>query len=79
MGDPAMYPEVRSARNIYALQRLPRDFTDDVMARKQWVDNNLVDRLPRRDGLDDSPLVLPHVERTTEDFKIRVTVANLSE
>eukprot|EP00962_Isochrysis_galbana_P005957 scaffold1610_cov175-Isochrysis_galbana.AAC.1 len=41
MGDPAMYPEIRSARNIYALQRLPRDFTDDVMARKQWVDNNL--------------------------------------
>eukprot|EP00962_Isochrysis_galbana_P024767 scaffold7607_cov104-Isochrysis_galbana.AAC.1 len=41
MGDPAMYPEIRSARNIYALQRLPRDFTDDVQARKQWVDNNL--------------------------------------
>eukprot|EP00962_Isochrysis_galbana_P003672 scaffold1044_cov120-Isochrysis_galbana.AAC.13 len=38
-----------------------------------------VDRLPHRDGLDDTPLVLPHVERTTEDFKIRVTVANLSE
>jgi len=38
-----------------------------------------VDRLPQRDGLDDTPLVLPHVERTTEDFKIRVTVANLSE
>eukprot|EP00962_Isochrysis_galbana_P056958 scaffold29127_cov128-Isochrysis_galbana.AAC.3 len=41
MGDPAMYPEIRTARNIYALQRLPRDFTDDVQARKQWVDNNL--------------------------------------
>eukprot|EP00962_Isochrysis_galbana_P001417 scaffold356_cov135-Isochrysis_galbana.AAC.8 len=41
MGDPAMYPEIRSARNIYALQRLPRDFTADVQARKQWVDNNL--------------------------------------
>eukprot|EP00962_Isochrysis_galbana_P046552 scaffold18765_cov131-Isochrysis_galbana.AAC.1 len=34
-----------------------------------------VDRLPHRDGLDDTPLVLPHVERTTEDFKIRVTSA----
>jgi len=41
MGDPAMYPEIRAARNIYALQRLPSDFTGDVMARKQWVDNNL--------------------------------------
>eukprot|EP00962_Isochrysis_galbana_P019516 scaffold5684_cov127-Isochrysis_galbana.AAC.1 len=41
MGDPAMYPEIRSARNVYALQRLPRDFTADVQARKQWVDNNL--------------------------------------
>jgi len=35
MGDPAMYPEIRTARNIYALQRLPRDFTADVQARKQ--------------------------------------------
>eukprot|EP00962_Isochrysis_galbana_P052684 scaffold24170_cov102-Isochrysis_galbana.AAC.1 len=41
MGDPAMYPEIRTARSIYALQRLPRDFTADVDARKQWVDNNL--------------------------------------
>eukprot|EP00962_Isochrysis_galbana_P013252 scaffold3768_cov184-Isochrysis_galbana.AAC.2 len=41
MGDPAMYPEIRAARSVYALQRLPRDFTADVQARKQWVDNNL--------------------------------------
>jgi len=41
MGDPAMYPEIRTARSIYVLQRLPRDFTADVDARKQWVDNNL--------------------------------------
>jgi len=41
MGDPAMYPEIRTARNVYALQRLPRDFTDDAEARKLWVDNNL--------------------------------------
>jgi len=38
-----------------------------------------VDRLPHRDGFDDTPLVLPHVERANEDFKIRVTIANLSE
>eukprot|EP00962_Isochrysis_galbana_P012858 scaffold3649_cov108-Isochrysis_galbana.AAC.4 len=37
MGDPAMYPEIRAARNIYALQRLPSDFSADVQARKQWV------------------------------------------
>ena len=41
MGDPAMYPEIRAARNVYALQRLPSDFTADPQARKQWVDNNL--------------------------------------
>eukprot|EP00962_Isochrysis_galbana_P040986 scaffold14932_cov133-Isochrysis_galbana.AAC.5 len=41
MGDPAMYPEIRAARNVYALQRLPSDFSGDVQARKQWVDNNL--------------------------------------
>eukprot|EP00962_Isochrysis_galbana_P019211 scaffold5591_cov122-Isochrysis_galbana.AAC.1 len=41
MGDPARYPEIRTARFIYAMQRLPRDFTADVQARQQWVDNNL--------------------------------------
>eukprot|EP00962_Isochrysis_galbana_P051063 scaffold22411_cov110-Isochrysis_galbana.AAC.4 len=41
MGDPAMYPEIRTARFIYAMQRLPSDFTADVQARQQWVDNNL--------------------------------------
>eukprot|EP00962_Isochrysis_galbana_P006931 scaffold1876_cov132-Isochrysis_galbana.AAC.2 len=38
MGDPAMYPEIRAARNIYALQRLPSDFTADVFPRN---DNNV--------------------------------------
>eukprot|EP00962_Isochrysis_galbana_P019775 scaffold5766_cov110-Isochrysis_galbana.AAC.2 len=41
MGDPAMYPEIRTARFIYAMQRLPRDFTADVQARQMWIDNNL--------------------------------------
>eukprot|EP00962_Isochrysis_galbana_P056105 scaffold27956_cov129-Isochrysis_galbana.AAC.1 len=41
MGDPALYPEIRTARFIYAMQRLPRDFTADVQARQQRVDNNL--------------------------------------
>eukprot|EP00962_Isochrysis_galbana_P033327 scaffold11144_cov111-Isochrysis_galbana.AAC.7 len=41
MGDPSLYPEIRTARFIYAMQRLPRDFTADVQARQQWVDNNL--------------------------------------
>jgi len=41
MGDPAMYPDIRAARNVYALQRLPSDFSADPQARKQWVDNNL--------------------------------------
>eukprot|EP00962_Isochrysis_galbana_P033710 scaffold11336_cov133-Isochrysis_galbana.AAC.3 len=41
MGDPALYPEIRTARFVYAMQRLPRDFTDDVQARQLWVDNNL--------------------------------------
>eukprot|EP00962_Isochrysis_galbana_P032603 scaffold10724_cov150-Isochrysis_galbana.AAC.1 len=41
MGDPALYPEIRTARFIYAMQRLPCDFTADVQARQLWVDNNL--------------------------------------
>eukprot|EP00962_Isochrysis_galbana_P051970 scaffold23366_cov112-Isochrysis_galbana.AAC.13 len=41
-------------------------------------DGRRVERAPVP-GISRTPLVLPHVERTTEDFKIRVTVANLSE
>jgi hypothetical protein len=38
-----------------------------------------VDRLPNREGVDDSPIVIPAVEVTNEAFKIRVTVVNISE
>jgi len=42
MGDPALYPEVRTARFlIYAMQWLPPDFRADYQARQQWIDNNL--------------------------------------
>eukprot|EP00962_Isochrysis_galbana_P021420 scaffold6320_cov126-Isochrysis_galbana.AAC.3 len=39
MGDPALYPEVRTARFLYAMQWLPRDFTADYQARQLWIDN----------------------------------------
>jgi hypothetical protein len=38
-----------------------------------------VDRLPNRDGLVDTPLVVPAVATLTDDFKIRITIVNLSE
>jgi hypothetical protein len=39
-----------------------------------------VDRLPNRDGgLVDTPLVVPTVATLTDDFKIRITIVNLSE
>jgi hypothetical protein len=38
-----------------------------------------VDRLPQRDGIDDPPLVIPRVEVANEEFKVRVTVINISE
>jgi hypothetical protein len=38
-----------------------------------------VDRLPNRDGLVDTPLVVPSVATLTDDFKIRITIVNLSE
>eukprot|EP00962_Isochrysis_galbana_P048977 scaffold20598_cov145-Isochrysis_galbana.AAC.1 len=41
MGDPALYPEVRTARFLYAMQWLPPDFRADYQARQQWIDNNL--------------------------------------
>eukprot|EP00962_Isochrysis_galbana_P033245 scaffold11094_cov135-Isochrysis_galbana.AAC.5 len=41
MGDPALYPEIRTARFLYAMQWLPRDFIADYQARQQWIDNNL--------------------------------------
>jgi len=43
MGDPALYPEVRTARllYLYAMQWLPPDLRADYQARQQWIDNNL--------------------------------------
>eukprot|EP00962_Isochrysis_galbana_P041776 scaffold15406_cov119-Isochrysis_galbana.AAC.11 len=41
MGDPALYPEVRTARFLYAMQWLPPDCRADYQARQQWIDNNL--------------------------------------
>jgi hypothetical protein len=38
-----------------------------------------VDRLPPRDAFEDVPLIIPRVESATADFKVRVTVDNLSE
>jgi hypothetical protein len=38
-----------------------------------------VDCLPNRDGLVDTPLVVPAVAALTDDFKIRITIVNLSE
>jgi hypothetical protein len=38
-----------------------------------------VDRLPNRDGLVDKPPVVPAVATLTDDFKIRITIVNLSE
>eukprot|EP00962_Isochrysis_galbana_P001834 scaffold473_cov104-Isochrysis_galbana.AAC.6 len=29
MGDPSRYPDIRTARLVYALKWLPRDFRDD--------------------------------------------------
>jgi hypothetical protein len=38
-----------------------------------------VDRLPKRDGVDDSPIVIPAVEVANEELKVRVTMVNISE
>jgi hypothetical protein len=38
-----------------------------------------VDCLPSRDGLVDTPLVIQSVATLTDDFKIRITIVNLSE
>eukprot|EP00962_Isochrysis_galbana_P036144 scaffold12452_cov113-Isochrysis_galbana.AAC.6 len=35
MGDPALYPEVRTARFLYAMQWLPPDFRADYQAAKR--------------------------------------------
>eukprot|EP00962_Isochrysis_galbana_P000276 scaffold80_cov106-Isochrysis_galbana.AAC.2 len=47
MGDPALYPEIRTARFLYAMQWLPPDLRADYQARQQWIDNNM-SYLPRR-------------------------------
>eukprot|EP00962_Isochrysis_galbana_P028116 scaffold8864_cov122-Isochrysis_galbana.AAC.4 len=36
MSDPSRYPDIRTARLVYALQWLPRDFRDDKWLRQQW-------------------------------------------
>eukprot|EP00962_Isochrysis_galbana_P061697 scaffold42526_cov298-Isochrysis_galbana.AAC.1 len=41
MGDPAQYPEIRTARFLYAMQWLPPDLRADYGARQQWIDNNM--------------------------------------
>eukprot|EP00962_Isochrysis_galbana_P038991 scaffold13937_cov108-Isochrysis_galbana.AAC.6 len=41
MGDPALYPEIRTARFLYAMQWLPPDLRADYQARQQWIDNNM--------------------------------------
>jgi len=41
MGDPALYPDIRHARHIYALQWLPRALRDDVPLMRLWIDNNM--------------------------------------
>eukprot|EP00962_Isochrysis_galbana_P026377 scaffold8181_cov116-Isochrysis_galbana.AAC.1 len=47
MGDPALYPKIRTARHMYALQWLPREVRDDRPLLQQqlvnnngWIDNN---------------------------------------
>eukprot|EP00962_Isochrysis_galbana_P026611 scaffold8264_cov109-Isochrysis_galbana.AAC.7 len=35
MGDPALYPEIRTARFLYAMQWLPPDLRADYQARQQ--------------------------------------------
>jgi len=41
MGDPALYPEIRMARHMYALQWLPREIRDDRPLLQQWINNNM--------------------------------------
>eukprot|EP00962_Isochrysis_galbana_P017171 scaffold4939_cov121-Isochrysis_galbana.AAC.2 len=37
MGDPSRYPEIRTARHLYALRWLPREIRDDQMVRAAWT------------------------------------------
>jgi len=41
MGDPSLYPEIRTARHMYALRWLPREIRDDRPLLQQWIDNNM--------------------------------------
>eukprot|EP00962_Isochrysis_galbana_P043399 scaffold16508_cov108-Isochrysis_galbana.AAC.2 len=41
MGDPALYPDIRAARFLYAMQWLPSDLCADYQLRQQWIDNNM--------------------------------------
>jgi len=36
-----LYPEIRTARHMYALRWLPREIRDDRPLLQQWIDNNL--------------------------------------
>jgi len=40
MGDPALYPDIRLARHMYALQWLPRAIRDDVPLMHLWITIN---------------------------------------
>jgi len=46
MGDPSRYPEIRTARHMYALRWLPREIRDDRPLLQQWIDNNMTYYLP---------------------------------
>eukprot|EP00962_Isochrysis_galbana_P020884 scaffold6130_cov112-Isochrysis_galbana.AAC.3 len=46
MGDPSRYPEIRTARHMYALQWLPREIRDDRPLLQQWIDNNMTYQRP---------------------------------
>eukprot|EP00962_Isochrysis_galbana_P024280 scaffold7423_cov118-Isochrysis_galbana.AAC.3 len=41
MGDPALYPDIRHARHVYALQWLPRAISDDLSLMRLWINNNM--------------------------------------
>jgi len=41
MGDPSRYPEIGTARHMYALRWLPREIRDDRLLLQQWIDNNM--------------------------------------
>eukprot|EP00962_Isochrysis_galbana_P050392 scaffold21802_cov132-Isochrysis_galbana.AAC.1 len=57
MGDPALYPEIRTARFVYAMQRLPRDFTADVQSSTATMGRQQP-HLPRRPRPSSLPIFI---------------------